>query len=196
MVIDTASQAAVLGISFKPGGAFPFLKMPASELHDLHVPLDTLWKADGANLRARLLEAPTPEAKFRIVERCLLAQAKLPLARHPAVAFALQELQREIPSRSIADVTAQIGLSPRRFIQVFHEEVGLTPKLYCRIQRFQAVLRHISAGKRLLWADIAVSCGYFDQAHFVHDFRAFSGITPTAYTAIQKPYTNHVPLAD
>ena len=49
MVIDTACQAAVLGIQFKPGGAFPFLNMPASELHDLHVPLETLWKADGAN---------------------------------------------------------------------------------------------------------------------------------------------------
>ncbi|MEO8126879.1 MAG: DUF6597 domain-containing transcriptional factor [Bryobacteraceae bacterium] len=63
MMIDTACQAEVMGITFKPGGAFAFLRMPASELCDQHVPLDALWKRDGANLRSRLLEAPTPDGK-------------------------------------------------------------------------------------------------------------------------------------
>lgn len=196
MVIDTACQAAVMGISFKPGGAFPFLKMPASELRDLHVPLDTLWQADGANLRTHLLEAATPDAKFRVLEQCLLAQAGPRLERNPVVEYALGEMQGATQMRTILDVTRMTGLSPKRFLAIFREQVGLTPKLYCRIRRFQAVLQLIRTGKRVEWTDVALSCGYFDQAHFVHDFRAFSGITPTAYAAHTGPYANHVPLAD
>jgi len=79
---------------------------------------------------------------------------------------------------------------------MFREEVGLTPKLYCRIRRFQQVLALIRCGKPVEWADIALSCGYFDQAHFVHDFRAFSGITPSAYASHRGPHTNHVSMAD
>jgi AraC-like DNA-binding protein len=191
MVIDTACQAAVLGIQFKPGGAFPFLNMPAGELHDLHVPLETLWKADGASLRARLLEAPTAEEKFRILERCLLAQAKSSLEPNRMLGFALGEFRR---NRTVSEVTSQIGLTPKRFIDIFRREVGLTPKVYSRIHRFQEVLRYIRAGKQLAWADTAVSCGYFDQAHFVHDFKAFSGITPTDYVTLQGQHANHVPL--
>lgn len=193
MVIDTACQAAVMGVSFKPGGAFPFLRMPASELRDLHVPLDALWKTDGANLRTRLLEAATPDAKFYVMEQCLLAQTVDRPERNPLVQYAIGELDR---ARTVSGVTEATGLSPKKFLSVFREEVGLTPKLYCRIRRFQEVLHFIRSGKPVEWADIALSCGYFDQAHFVHDFRAFSGITPSAYAAHKGPYSNHVPLAD
>jgi len=192
MVIDTAAQAAVLGISFRPGGAFPFLNMPAGELRDLHVPLDTLWKAEGSTLRERLLDAPTPDAKFSILESFLLSRARKPLARHPAVSFALNEMQKG----TIADVTEQLGWSPKRFIQIFRDEVGLTPKLFCRIRRFQEVLHQIQSQQQLDWADIAISCGYFDQAHFVHDFRAFAGMTPTAYEMLRGTHQNHIPLPD
>src|ERR1041384_7813909 len=73
LVIDTASQASVVGVHFKPGGAFPFLPMPASELHNAVVALDDLWGACAASLRERLLAAATAEAKFQILEQPLHA---------------------------------------------------------------------------------------------------------------------------
>ena len=97
-------------------------------------------------------------------------------------------------TRTVAEVTGLIGLSPRRFIQVFSAEVGLTPKLFCRIRRFQRVVRHIAKEERVEWADVAADCGYFDQAHFIHDFRAFSGINPTTYLAQRTEHLNHVPI--
>ena len=93
-------------------------------------------------------------------------------------------------------MTERIGLSPRRFIQVFREEVGLTPKLFCRIRRFQEVLGLIGRGQHVEWAEVALACGYFDQAHFIHDFRAFSGLNPKAYLAHRGEHLNHVPLCD
>jgi AraC-like DNA-binding protein len=193
-VIDTACQAAIMGVHFQPGGAFPFLQLPAGELHDAHVSLDTLWGTKAKDLREQLLAAKTLETRFRMLEQFLLAQASRPLARHPAVTFALQELQSVPHTRTLSNLTEQIGLSPRRFIQVFREEVGLTPKLFCRIQRFQAVVRRIGRGQQIDWVDVALACGYFDQAHFIHDFRAFSGLNPTTYLTQRGERLNHVPL--
>jgi AraC-like DNA-binding protein len=144
-------------------------------------------------IREQLLESPSPEAKARVLENALLAANVTP-ERHPAVAFALDEFRASPETQKIADVTGRIGLSPRRFIDPFRNEIGLTPKLFCRVRRFQKVLRQISAGGAVNWTDVALKCGYFDQAHFIHDFRCFSGINPSSYTANYGGHANHVPI--
>ncbi|HEX3552414.1 MAG TPA: helix-turn-helix transcriptional regulator [Thermoanaerobaculia bacterium] len=194
-VIDTAQQQSMMGVAFKAGGAFPFFKPPAGELQNAHVALDTLWGVRAAELHDRLLAAPAPAARFRILEEVLLRQAARNLARHPAVSFALHEFL-SVPQAPVAGVTDQIGLSARRFIQVFSDEVGLTPKLFCRIRRFQEVLRLCATGRRVDWTEVALSCGYFDQAHFIHDFRAFSGFSPSAFLACRTEFLNHLKLGD
>lgn len=194
VVIDTASQASTLGVHFKPGGAFPFLGRPASELRDAHVSLDTLWGRAADALRERLLAAETPAAKFRVLEAALLARADRPLERDPAVAYALNAFRRGAGTPAVSDVAAQVGFSHRHFIQRFREEVGLTPKLFCRVRRFQGVLRRLDERQDVDWAGVALACGYYDQAHLIRDFRAFSGITPTTYVAHRAAHRNHVPL--
>ena len=184
-----------MGAAFKRGGGFPFFHLPAGELHNAQVSLEELWGPKAAELRERLLEAPTPAARFVVLERALIEQAAR-FTRHPAVTFALSEFGKLARPRTIGDVTDQIGMSPRRFIRLFNDEVGLTPKLFCRVQRFQEVLHIIRLGHISNWAVMASECGYFDQAHFIHDFRAFSGINPTAYAANLGEFPNHVPLPD
>jgi AraC-like DNA-binding protein len=194
-IIDTACQAEVIGVHFKPGGAFPFFKLPADELQNQHVALEDLWGARASELRERVLAAATPQAKVEVMERILVAQAFRGFERHPAVGFALQEFRRpELPAVGV--VTEQIGLSSRRFIQVFSQEVGLAPKLFCRVQRFQQVVSKVQNGQDPDWTEIALDCGYFDQAHFIHDFKAFSGLSPSAYAALMTEHRNHVPLKD
>ena len=193
-VIDTAQQDSVIGIHFKPGGAFPFFRLPADELHNLHVSLEDLWGVEARLLRERLLQAPTPERKFQVIEDCLMAQAFKPLERHRAVGFALGLFRNIHTAPAMADVSDQIGISSRRFIQLFSSEVGLTPKLFCRVRRFQQVLQQIHTGAEFDWADVAAGCGYFDQAHFIHDFKEFSGINPTTYLAQKTEHLNHVPI--
>jgi AraC-like DNA-binding protein len=195
-VIDTAAQAAVMGVHFKPGGAFPFLRVPSGEVHNLRLDLDALWGRRAVELRERLLEAPTPQARFQTLEQFLLAQAVRPLARHPAVDFALRAFVARSPAPSVAAVVEQTGYSQRRFIEVFRDEVGLTPKLFCRVGRFQQVLQRIHRQPKVDWAALAVTCGYYDQAHFIHDFEEFCGLNPTTYLQLRGEHLNHVPLPD
>lgn len=195
-VIDTACQQATMGVHFKAGGAFPFLGVPASELLGRHLSLETLWGEAATVLREQLLEAETPSARLQLLEQTLLAQATRPLARHPAINFALREFQSCAPSSTVAQVTDQIGLSQRHFIQLFSDEVGLSPKRFLRVRRFQETLALIRKNSAIQWTEVALACGYFDQAHFNHDFRAFSGLNPTVYLAHQGEHLNHVPLPD
>jgi AraC-like DNA-binding protein len=202
-VIDTEEQRSTFGVVFRPGGAFPFFKPAAGELQNTGAGLDTFWGREAGFLREQLLAARTPEEKFAIGERALLRTIVKPLERHAAVRFAVYNFKRR-PGQAIGKVTDQIGLSKRRFIQVFADQVGLTPKLFCRVQRFQRVLRQISgpgpgfhgADREMDWTQIALACGYFDQAHFNHDFRAFSGINPSTYVAKRTQFQNHVVLQD
>jgi AraC-like DNA-binding protein len=194
-VIDTAEKSDVVGVHFRPGGAYPFLRVPGGELHNVRVGLEDLWGVQARELRERLLAAGSPQARVRVMEQALLAAGAGMMERHPAVAFALNAFHGTPEMDRISEVTERIALSPRRFIEVFTKEVGLTPKLYCRVRRFQRVLKMISAGDADLdWAEVALSCGYFDQAHFNHDFLGFSGICPSRYLAERTEHYGHVPI--
>jgi len=202
-LIDTAEDAAVIGVHFKPGGAFPFLGLPAGELADTHVDLETLWGPPAVELRERLCAAATPGERFRLLAEALVAHLFRPLEHHDAVSTALDAFARMDPGSTVRDIARRVGLSHRRFTQVFAAEVGLTPKLYSRIQRFQRVR---ALARQFLvpdWAHLAVDCAYFDQSHLIRDFLAFSGLSPTEYLRqehqlrVQRVHVkrNHVPLA-
>ncbi len=193
-VIDTSQEERVVGIQFRPGGAFPFFRMPASEAEGASVALDDLWPAQSRRIREQLLAAPSVDAMFAILERSLLAQLVRPPELHPAVACALRHFCQCPPGGSIASLTERIGLSPRRFIELFHRQVGLTPKTFSRVRRFQQALRSFHGRRQIDWARVALENGYYDQAHFIHDFQGFSGFTPGAYSALATPHLNHVPL--
>jgi AraC-like DNA-binding protein len=196
-VIDTAEQRFIMGVHFRPGGGFPFLRMPAGELRDMSVSLECLWGPSAADLRERLLVASTHQARFQVLESTLLEEMSRGWERHAAVEFALRRFMAAPHVSTIASVGERIGLSPKRFIQVFRDETGFTPKVFCRIRRFQRVLDRVEREARGIdWTKVALDCGYFDQAHFNHDFRAFSGINPSAYLANRTPHRNHVPLPE
>jgi AraC-like DNA-binding protein len=195
-VISTAEMKAIAGVHFRPGGAPPFLGVPASELSDLDVPLESLWGPIANDLREQLVEASGPDEVFRMLEACLLLRAAGKLCLNPIVAGALEEFQKVSHTRTISELADQTGLSQRRFIEIFRDNVGLTPKLFCRVRRFREALRQAGSGRRVVWSDLALSCGYYDQAHFIHDFRAFSGINPTSYLAQRGAWQSHVAVPE
>jgi AraC-like DNA-binding protein len=195
-VLDTAEQNDVIGIHFRPGGAYPFLAPPADGFSNAHVDLEALWGLRTRELRERLLAAVTPEEKFALLEQALLERLGRGPQPHPAVLHALRCIDGAPQLQTIARLTERLGLSPKRLIRLFGQQVGLTPKVYCRVQRFQRVIQSVQRQQRVDWAGVAAACGYYDQAHFIRDFRAFSGLNPGAYLGQRGEYLNHVPMAD
>lgn len=208
-LIDPADQREIIWVAFRPGGARPFFSVDSVDIRDRLVGLDDLWGPSGARLREELLGAANPDAALQLVERALLDHAARPPELDPAVRAAVAELHRGAAVGTVAD---RLGWTPRRLNRQFTAQIGLPPKRFSRVRRFQRLLHAatgapgdnaaISSGAAAGgdaaepdWARLAVDCGYYDQAHLINDFRALSGLTPGAYRPRRPGEPNHVPHA-
>jgi len=198
-VCNGLQHEAILGVHFKAGGAFPFLGIQANELTNAHANLGDLWGRTGLELRERLCNAVTPQQRFRITEEALLGRLHYDTTRQLLLNDALKMFAMGGTGALVRNVSRELGFSQRRFIQMFSSQVGLTPKIFCRVQRFQQARVLAERFDVPDWARLALTCGYFDQSHLINDFREFSGSTPGIYSAQQQHKDarlkdNHVPL--
>lgn len=190
-LIDTQDTDVTVGVHFRAGGAAAFFDLPISELAGVHSPLSEVWKTGVEEVRQSMLEAPNPTMKLNILQAALLARLPGRAVRHRAITHAVRRFLAA-PNIQIKQVVEETGLSSRRFIHVFSQDVGLTPKLFCRVQRFQNLLKTLAGKKTVDWAQLALASGYYDQAHLVHDFHDLAGQTPSEYLAGRTPWINHV----
>jgi hypothetical protein len=147
-----------MAVGFKPGGAFPFLGLVADELLDTHASLQEIWGQAALEIRERVSAERTTARRFQILQGAILS--RLVRALHPAVLSALDYFRRN-PSRPIVgNVAREVGLSNRRFIDVFNFQVGIKPKLFLRIQRFQRVLQRVHLLPVVDWGQLALEQGY------------------------------------
>jgi|SRR5688572_13574602 len=197
-VIDTREHACMMGVHFKPGGAFPFLRrLPALELADSHRDLAAIWGDKAPRLRQRLRGARTVQERFVLLEAALLEELRFAVRGHRVIQPALQALAA--PGASAARLAAQANLSHRRLIQLFSQEVGSTPKLFQRLRRFQQGLqlaRARSTPGNPRGALLAQRAGYCDQSHWIRDCVAFAGLTPAQYASLFTDLVkgDHLPL--
>ena len=187
---DTA-EAFIIGVHFKPGGAFPFLGLPANDLADTHVDLETLWGPSAGRLRERLCEARTSAGRFQLLQEALLGRLSHGVEQHYAVSAALEMFGKNQAGPTVREAAKRLSLSQRRFIQVFKAEVGMTPKLFSRIRRFQQTRTFIQQHPSPNWAALALELGYFDQSHFIREFLEFSGLSPTDYINRHERFIEH-----
>lgn len=174
--IDTREHASIIGVHFKPGRAAPILGVPAGELTDLHVDLGTLWGSLAAELRERLCEAASPDVRFRILEAALAARLSSSDPLPDAMGVAVECLDHA--GVGVREVATHLHFSHRRFIEVFTAGVGLTPKVFARVRRFQRAMSQAMREPVPDWAMLALDCGYYDQSHMNRDFVEFSGFPP------------------
>jgi AraC-like DNA-binding protein len=191
-IVDTSDMADLIGIAFEPGGFAAFVSDPVDAFTQRSISLDDAWGSWSRELRPRLQEAPSPAERLALLESLLLAMFRDRLARDPRVDFALNRFALRADMSTVREVACETGWSERRFSQVFREQVGLTPKVWCRLRRFQRALHQLHSGVEVRWAEIALDCGYYDQSHFANEFRAFSGVDATAYSAHRTQWVNHI----
>jgi AraC-like DNA-binding protein len=180
-VTDRIEEFSIMGVHFRPGGAFPFLGLSAYELADTHLDLTTIWGQRASEIRERLASTTSTRERFRLLENALRSRLHGPLEHHPAVSLALDGFRSDHSRAVVRKLAREAGLSDRRFITVFRSEVGLNPKLFNRIERFQKLLTKIDRLANPEWDQLALDHGYFDQSHLIRDFLEFSGFSPADY---------------
>jgi AraC-like DNA-binding protein len=169
-------------VRFKPGGAYPFFGVPVAELTDAVVPLASLSTAADAALQ-RALEERTTLERATAVQDVLAGALTDPVfepASVPMVRRALRVLDASPELPRVADLAKGLGVSERHLRRAFDDVVGLSPKAYLRVVRFQRAFKGARTSRAESWARIAQFHGYYDQAHMISEFRALSGRTPSA----------------
>ena len=208
-VVTVAERQEVIGVRFKPGGALPFVTSGLHELTGRRVPLPLLW-GDLAQRMGHAARSATFHERVPAMEDCLRRR----LREQPATAIARQAtVEREValvsqavahlghdPAVRVRDVAAALGVGERTLERVFNRAVGIPPKVFHRMRRCceaARLIRH-SCGQHLRtrrersvapcnWSTIGSDAGYADQAHFIREFRALTGVTPAAYAREHHP---------
>lgn len=168
-------------VTLRVGAASSILGVPARELTDRGVALEDLWGASALSLLDRLSSLEDAGARVLMVSQALrerLHRAPSPASR--AVREAIRRIARASGLVIVRELASELGLSERRLQQLFHAEIGLSPKEMCRLARFRAALdaRRLSPARS--WVDIALERGFYDQAHLSHELKTFTGLTPGA----------------
>jgi AraC-like DNA-binding protein len=192
--IDSGKEAAMIVVYFKKGMAHPFFSVPMNEISNCVLDADLLWGSWIGSLRERIVEARDVTSKFEILEDALLKQFESSLIRNPCIEYAVRQIVLNPDQVSFTKMSQKIGYSQKHFINMFRSRVGITPKAYLKIARFQKAINEIEQRGTVNWTNISQDCGFYDQSHFINDFRLFSGFTPEEYLRRKSEYLNYVPV--
>ena len=185
-IVDRPTDVQRIGVTFKLGGAYPFLQIPLFELHNQLVSLDAIWGSFAAEVRERLYAAKTIEARFTLFEQVLLARLAEPPYWLKAVQYAIEQIARQHGVLSIRTLSDDMGMSQKHLIEQFKLIVGGTPKELARLYRFVRILHQIDLTQAVNWTRVAHDSLFYDQSHFNRDFESFSGHNPTDYLSLRR----------
>ncbi len=167
-------------IAFQPGGLKAFFGLPVAELTDSDFNAEDVIGRRASELYHRLGDVSAFAARSRIADEYLASLDPRSADADSGIVKAATVIEWRGGNLGVAELALRAGLGMRQFERRFQREIGVAPKLYSRIVRFEAALRYKSKEPARRWTDIAHALGYHDQMHMVHDFRSLSGETPGA----------------
>lgn len=180
MSISAHENSSMLVVQFNAAGAYPFIHQPMDEFTEKVIQADEIFGADIITLRDLVTQGNAPHEKFAIVERWLNniydASKKAPDELHTLIT----QLQQQ-PVTQFNNIIDNFPHTQKHLIDLFKKHVGITPKYYQRILRFNEIMQRIQHKEKISWTEIAYTCGYSDQSHFIKEFKHFSGFNPQEF---------------
>jgi AraC-like DNA-binding protein len=178
-ISESAGRNVGIQIDFTVVGARLFFGRPLDEIANRTVALDDLMGAAANRLVVKVFDAATWDTRFDILD-AEIGAAVNGRRLSPQIEWAWSTLARTAGAVRVDAVRRETGWSERHFAATFRRELGLTPKALARVLRFGRAVGALSRGHDSSLAEVALSCGYYDQAHFNHDFQQFAGVAPRA----------------
>jgi AraC-like DNA-binding protein len=174
-------QGRAFGVKFRPAGFYPFVQAPVSTFTDTTIRLEEAFGVDSKALEQAILSQADHDTMVELAEQFL--RARLP-AQDPHVELINRIVDRIAADRSITrvdDIARQFSLSKRTVQRIFSQYVGVGPKWVVKRYRLQEAADQLADGGAVDWPRLALELGYFDQAHFIKDFKTIVGRTPAEY---------------
>jgi AraC-like DNA-binding protein len=182
MRMSSTGPLNLFGICFQPGGGYPFFKYPAHELVNQYPDVDDLWGPKGREFVASIQnDCQTTKSCIEAVNAYLINRLESNLRDDSVAQEAIETIEKYKGLITVEQLSHHLGLSRRHLTRKFKERIGMTPKQLCRNIRFKQVYKLIETASYNSWADVAVTCGYYDQSHLINEFKYFTGSSPDAY---------------
>ncbi len=197
ITIPSGNRNKFMVVAFKKGAAHPFYSFPMSELTDSVVMADLVFGNSICELREKLISAKSVPEMFYWVEIFLLSKAGDKLHANSiskCIQYAINGITTQPNMWRFQKLSDDIGYSQKHFIDLFRKQVGVPPKQYLKIMRFQKTIQETEKNNSLNWSHLALESGFYDQAHFIHDFKELSGFTPNEYKQRKNSELNYVPV--
>ncbi len=181
--IEPTGETGIFAVRFNPDGFAPFVTIPNNDMENRAVPLQELFGNDGIHLEKELLNALTNEDRVKIVESFLLKILITPRfidsITKSSVEIILQ-LNGQITTDELSD---QLNIHRRQLERKFSSVIGLSPKQLSKIIRIQSTLKMMANNQFTSLTSVAYEGNYYDQAHFIKDFKEFTGMSPKKFYA-------------
>jgi AraC-like DNA-binding protein len=191
IVLRPTGAIGVVAARFKPAGAARFFDLPYEEIVDQVVDLAAYDGNVAGLLQDEISKISSNDERLEFTQAFLKSRLVQESQEDLYARQACRYIMQSEGEYSVAELVKLIGFSERQLERKFKKQVGITPKVLSRIVRFQKVLKMAQASKNLTLVDAAVSCGYYDQSHFIRDFTKFSGDSPLKYFTMEHPMSDH-----
>lgn len=181
--LSPTGVSGMIGVRFYPHGASPFLDIPIHELSDQSPDLIAIFGTAGRKLEDRILNSDNTENRIAILEEFLIKRLHASKLKSPddLVRFSVQRILKSGGMVKMDQLSSDLNIGHRQFERRFISAVGMNPKLLARIIRFQNVFRLVEQGRINSLTALSYESGYYDQAHFIRDFKSFAGVNPKLY---------------
>lgn len=186
-ITEFNGRSSGLELSLSAAGAHMVFGQPLDELAPVVVPIEQAMGREGEQLGERLAETTGWAERFALLDRMLIRRVASARRQSPEVAHAWNRLVQSGGRVHIGALAAELGCSRRHLSTRFREGTGVTPKTAARLFRFRRSVSLLQRDDGRRFAEIAATCGYFDQAHMNRDFRQFAGTTPGSFLASRLP---------
>jgi AraC-like DNA-binding protein len=183
-IVETGGRHTEIDLKLTPVGAHVLCGMPMRELTGEVVPLEEVFGSSARWLVEEIAATPGWDDRFALLERLLLSRLDASVKPDPFVVEAVARLEASGGRLRVGELAAGLRVSRRHLTSRFHAQIGLPPKTFARLLRFDAARRRMRE-EPANWAEVAASCGYADQSHLNREFRELGGTTPTGFLARQ-----------
>ena len=174
VMAESTGQSYTAQVNFSPLGAYRLLGVPMHELTNRTIAFEALWGHVATELINRLFHAASWGARFDLLDQFFWERVK----RTPEIPKGITWAWRHVDHVQVATIAATLGVSRKHLAALFRQYVGLTPKVCSRVLRFDRAVQAMRAPCPIAWPDLALRCGYYDQAHMIREFRELAGVTP------------------
>lgn len=174
-------KGSVFGIKFKPGGFYPFLKAPVSRITGKKIPIPAIFTSFSRQLEEEVLNMQDHGDRVERMEKFLRDHIPEPDPTAARISAIVDRIWDDRHLTKVDDLVLEFGISKRTLQRLFQQYVGVSPKWVIRRYRLHEAAEQLTEGTRINWLDLALKLGYYDQAHFINDFKTIVGRSPEEY---------------